>query len=245
MASAENETVLTENLLYERLREFHSDLFTYKGVEGTRLGTFNKSSVLVPIFLRDHVLHVLLTKRSSNLRTHKGEVSFPGGKKDEADADEIETCLREAEEEIGLSRSSVKIISHLPPRVTRNKMGVFPVVGLIPPDFVPRPNPDEVESVFSLPLSRFLMDVRHSAGSFPIPNKGLVGMFHIFNDTVGEETFKTWGLTANIIIELAVIILRQLPDFDYDPNAQISVKNPFAAQFFFLKQSNYLPSHRL
>ncbi|CAI5466752.1 unnamed protein product, partial [Closterium sp. Yama58-4] len=86
------------------------------------------------------------------------EVALPGGKRDEGDADDSDTALREAEEEIGLHRSHVRVVTHLEPFLSKHLLTVTPVVALLPRGFtfVPRPNADEVQAVFSVPLSLFL-----------------------------------------------------------------------------------------
>ena len=123
----------------------------------------SKAAVLIPLFLKDDELFVLLTVRSRHLRTHGGEVAFPGGKEDEEDKDIVETALREAEEEIGLPRGQVEVISRLPPSIAKYGIVVIPVVGFISKDFVPQPNPDEVEYAFSVPLADFLCSENHSS----------------------------------------------------------------------------------
>lgn len=119
---------------------------------------FKKSSVLIPLVFKDGEWSVILTTRSEKLRSHGGDVVFPGGKQDETDKNEIETALREAEEEIGLRKEEVTIIAILPPAYITKDNAVTPVVSLVSSDFVPIPNLDEVKDVFMLPLLRFFED---------------------------------------------------------------------------------------
>uniref|UniRef100_A0AAY4BGV9 Nudix hydrolase domain-containing protein n=1 Tax=Denticeps clupeoides TaxID=299321 RepID=A0AAY4BGV9_9TELE len=81
-----------------------------------------KASVLIPLFVRGGELHVLLTVRSPQLRSNAGEVCFPGGKYEPEDRDEIETALREAEEEIGLPPDQVEVVCRLWPMVTKVRL---------------------------------------------------------------------------------------------------------------------------
>ncbi|DBA78794.1 TPA: hypothetical protein ACH3X1_008690 [Trebouxia sp. C0004] len=83
------------------------------------------AAVLVPLFEdTDGVVRVLLTQRSANLSSHKGEVCLPGGKRDPDDADDVQCALREAEEELGLQPSSVQVIAQLPPFISKHKLSV-------------------------------------------------------------------------------------------------------------------------
>ena len=239
-----NEVLFDMESIITRMKSFESPLYTYKGASSSPLAEFKRSAVLVPVFLQDDVPHILLTKRSTELRSHAGEVAFPGGKEDEEDTSEIDTCLRESQEEIGLHPSDVRIVSRLPPRLTRNRVAIYPVLGIIPADFVPQPNEAEVDSVFSLPLSRFLRDERRDSGTFPL-GKGRTGIYHIFKDIVNGRTYRTWGLTANVVVEVAVAMLQRKPDFMFDIDVQISPEAPFAAQLSYLRLSHGFPGSHI
>lgn len=105
---------------------------------------FVSASVLVPLFIRDGKVQVLLTVRSKHLRSHAGLVAFPGGHMDEDDQSVISTALREAEEETGLPAKDVDVIAVLPPSFVRPNKFVSLVVGIIPSDFEPKMNEAEV-----------------------------------------------------------------------------------------------------
>jgi len=92
-----------------------------------------------------------------NLSTHSGQIAFPGGRTDDADADAVHTALREADEEIGLLSAHVEVLGTLPNYVTGSAFIVTPVVALVKPGFQLLPNPAEVADVFEVPL-RFLMN---------------------------------------------------------------------------------------
>jgi coenzyme A diphosphatase NUDT7 len=156
---------------------------------------FQPASVLIPLFYRDGQLHVLLTVRSKELRSHSGLVAFPGGKKELGDKDESGTALRESHEEIGLPPESVDVIAVLPHTFVRPNMAVTLVVGLIPEDFVPKPCAREVAEVFSLPLARFLRGDRTKKN---ISMTNLPGTFFVYyyEDTINGKTVTTWGFTA-------------------------------------------------
>ena len=177
-----------------------------------------RASVLVPLFERrqcppDHdqhdtrnVVHVLLTQRPLSLRTHGGEVCFPGGKQDLADGnDDVVTALREAEEEVGLEPSRVRPLCRLATLESYTGLCVTPVVGWVEPGTAAEPaqltvNPDEVEAAFAVPLAYFRDDANLSASKQMVEWRG--GMFEMrtyhYKDVDSQKTFKIWGLTAYI-----------------------------------------------
>ncbi len=115
-----------------------------------------QAAVLVPLVMREG-LSLLLTERGRQLRSHSGQVAFPGGRCDDTDRDVVHTALREAEEEIGLPASHIEVLGTLPVYVTGSAFVVTPVVALVQPGFALQPNPAEVADVFEVPLD-FLMD---------------------------------------------------------------------------------------
>ncbi|XP_010924428.1 nudix hydrolase 15, mitochondrial-like [Elaeis guineensis] len=173
-----------------------------------------RAAVLVCLFegeLGD--LRVILTKRSSKLSTHSGEVSLPGGKADEGDADDQETALREAKEEIGLDPSLITVVTVLEPFLSRHLLRVVPVVGILSDNqaFKPVANADEVEAIFDAPLEMFLKDEnRRSEEREWMGEKFLV---HYFNFSTENKNFVIWGLTATMLIHAASIIYQRPPSF--------------------------------
>ncbi|MGQ9895975.1 MAG: CoA pyrophosphatase [Acidobacteriota bacterium] len=91
-----------------------------------------QAAVLVPLFFKQGIPHLLLTKRASHLRRHRGEVAFPGGRRDPQDTSPVMTALREAQEEIGLPEEQVMVIGLLETFTTHTGFQVTPVVGVIP-----------------------------------------------------------------------------------------------------------------
>lgn len=134
---------------------------------------------------------VVLTRRAVHLSTHKGEVAFPGGKRDPDDQSIIMTALREAEEEVALARSRVRVLGELDQVVSRFGYLVTPVLGLIPANEPLMANPDELDAVFKVPLSHFQLPPSRyfESGQIRIPSYDFNG-FHI------------WGLTAMMIAEM-------------------------------------------
>ena len=221
----------TEQMIIDKLSKYHDDTYTFQ-FASTRptFRTFKLASVLVPLFIKDGQVHVLLTVRSSKMRHHKGEVAFPGGMKEDNDKDEVTTSLRESQEEIGIDPDCVTVVAKLLPRITRYRVYMVPVVGIISEDFVAVPN-EEVEDVFTLPLNRFLLDDRHTSSQYTI--RGITGTVHLFDDEVNDgRIHTTWGLTASVCIELAVALLGKKPEFKSD----LTPENPFIEQKRYLKK---------
>ena len=153
------------------------------------------AAVLVPLFLLDGELHAVLTKRREHLRRHAGEISFPGGRQDDDEADLRITALREAEEEIGLPVDAVELVGALQrtPTIATN-YAVYPFVGLIEPGHVWTPSASEVAEVleFSLP------DLRAGYGRQRLLRRGVPFRTDVY--VVGEHLI--WGATARILGDL-------------------------------------------
>jgi 8-oxo-dGTP pyrophosphatase MutT (NUDIX family) len=157
------------------------------------------AAVLVPLFLRDGGLHVVLTRRREDLRRHAGEISFPGGRQDEGE-DLRETALREAHEEIGLAPSAVELVGALQPTPTiATSYAVYPFVGLIEAGQEWRLSAREVAAVLELSLG----DLRAGAGRRRLVRRGIP--FRTDTYVVGDDLI--WGATARILADL----LRRLP----------------------------------
>jgi 8-oxo-dGTP pyrophosphatase MutT (NUDIX family) len=122
--------------------------------------TPSPASVLVPLVQRADGLHLLLTRRTEHLRDHAGQISFPGGRVEEGDADVVATALRETEEEIGLPRSHIEVIGTLPHYTTVTAFVVTPVVAIVRPGFTLVLDGFEVAEAFEVPLA-FLMNPAH------------------------------------------------------------------------------------
>ncbi len=114
------------------------------------------AGVLAPIIEQNGRLELLLTKRSSALKHHPGQIAFPGGKQDGGDADVIAAALREAHEEIGLLPQNVDVLGTLPVHETVTGFNVTPVIGFIKEPFTIKPEPGEVDEVFAVPLDHVL-----------------------------------------------------------------------------------------
>ena len=154
------------------------------------------AAVLVPLVARGQVPTVLLTRRTDHLHHHPGQISFPGGRVEEADTSPIDTALRETQEEIGLDRRHIELIGTLPDYLTGTGFRVTPVVGLVTPPFELTLDAFEVAEAFEVPLSHFLDPANHEQHS--IVHEGRVRQFH----AMPYQGYFIWGATAGIIMSL-------------------------------------------
>lgn len=113
------------------------------------------AAVLIPVIAHPDGPTVLLTLRASALADHAGQISFPGGRIEPGDAGPVDAALRETWEEVGIARSSVEVLGTLTPYMTITNFRVTPVLGLVTPGFVLRPDPVEVADAFEIPLAVF------------------------------------------------------------------------------------------
>nr|BAL56874.1 MutT/nudix family protein [uncultured Chloroflexota bacterium] len=111
------------------------------------------AAVLVPLLWERGEWHLLFTRRTEYVESHKGQVSFPGGACDAGESQPEETALRESEEEIGLKRSQVHLLGRLPPMITITHFRVTPVVGVIAWPIALKVSTQEVARVFTIPLA--------------------------------------------------------------------------------------------
>lgn len=157
------------------------------------------AAVLVPIVLHPAPT-ILLTRRTAHLAAHAGQVSFPGGRIDPGDADAVAAAFREAEEEVGLARAAIETLSCLPVHLTGTGYAITPVVGLVTPPFVLRPDPGEVAEAFEIPLAGVL----DPAGPYEAEAefRGRLRRFWVIPD----ERHYIWGATAAILVNLARVL---------------------------------------
>ena len=150
------------------------------------------AAVLIPVI--DHPKPtVLLTQRSAHLNDHAGQISFPGGKIDAADASPLEAALREAEEEVGLARQFVDPIGYLDLYGTSFGFRILPTVARVKPGFDLRINTSEVDDAFEVPLAFLMNPVNHQLHS-----KEFRGMERFYYAMPYGERY-IWGATAGIL----------------------------------------------
>jgi 8-oxo-dGTP pyrophosphatase MutT (NUDIX family) len=160
------------------------------------------AAVLAPLYVRDGVPHLLLTRRAYTLSTHRGEISFPGGSRDPVDASLRETALREAYEELAIEPALVRVLGALPPvTATVSNFAVAPYLGWLPEGLPPLlPNPAEVAEVIEAPLAALaepaiFHEERWSRGSL-----AHTVYFYDFGP------YRVWGLTGRILHTLLALL---------------------------------------
>ena len=151
------------------------------------------AAVLILLFEKDGQLHILLTKRTNSVEHHKGQVSFPGGTVESIDATIIDTALREAEEEIGLSRKFVEVLGLHNDFITPSGFCITPVIAFLPSMIKFSINTLEVSEVFHVPLSFFLNN-KNERVEYRILNGIERFVYHYY---YGEH--EIWGATAAIL----------------------------------------------
>lgn len=162
--------------------------------------------MLVPLFESGGAMHLLLTKRAEKVEYHKGQISFPGGRQEDGDADLLETALRETHEEIGLAPSEVEVLGRLDEiEVIASGFAVTPFVGLVPPPVDLRPNPDEIAEIVAVPLASFL-DPANLRVEHVVREGRLVELVYYEN-----ISHMVWGATARIIKGLAELLAPEPP----------------------------------
>lgn len=155
------------------------------------------ASVLVPVMRRRDGLKVLLTRRSESLRSHRGQISFPGGRREESDISAAAAAVREAEEETGIPPGAVEVIGYLDDYPTISSYLVTPVVGLVNDVAEVKPCAREVAEIFEVPLG-FVID----PASFErkvLSRDGLNVPFFELN--YGD--WRIWGATAGMLWNLS------------------------------------------
>lgn len=166
----------------------------YSEIDLTEETRLKCAAVLVPLIQDVDGWRLLFTRRTDHVESHKGQVSFPGGGCDEGEDTPEETALREAEEEIGVERTDVRVLGRLTNLVTVTSFRVTPVVGVIKWPTVLRPGIHEVERVFTIPIE-WLADLRNRwEFNFPGRNRSLIA-YHPYD---GELL---WGATARITVD--------------------------------------------
>lgn len=171
----------------------HPDIIDLLPDEGRNL---RPAAVLVGLVDRGQGFQVLLTRRTEMLRHHGGQISFPGGRIEESDADPVAAALREAGEEIGLASADADVLGYLDPFVTITGFHVYPVVARLSSRFIAVRDPGEVDEVFELPLD-YLLDPGN-AQRVRVEYLGHTRTLVEFRHGV----YRVWGATAAMLVNL-------------------------------------------
>jgi 8-oxo-dGTP pyrophosphatase MutT (NUDIX family) len=161
---------------------------------------FARAAVLVPLFPSNNELSVLLTVRTNDVETHKGQISFPGGTEDKRDGNAIQTALREAEEELGLVKEDVEILGILDDYPVPTRFIITPVIGYVPHQPKITINPVEVSETFEVPLAFFADRKNGRTEQREIRGMNLTVWYFQY----GKHTI--WGATAAILMNFIDIL---------------------------------------
>jgi 8-oxo-dGTP pyrophosphatase MutT (NUDIX family) len=160
------------------------------------------AAVLIALVRRGEALSVLYTERSPELRSHSGQIAFPGGKIDPTDTGPGDAALREAWEEVALDRDDARILGYLPAYFTGSNYMITPVVAEVRPHRPFVGNPGEVRSVFEVPLPTLMRN--ESFGTFHFARGELRGSTW----QIDHEGLVIWGITANLTRRFYELVLK-------------------------------------
>lgn len=151
------------------------------------------AAVLIPVVDHGGEANVLLTKRTEKLRSHSGQVAFPGGAIDPTDASPEDAAVRETLEEIGLGAADIDVVGRMPDYVSGSGYRIAPVLGIVRPDYFLTINEDEVDDAFEVPLSFLMNPANHRRESRIWQDRERF----FYTMPFGERYI--WGVTAGII----------------------------------------------
>jgi len=159
------------------------------------------AAVILPILNTDRGIEVLFTRRTNLVRSHRGQVSFPGGAYCATDKDLVETAVRETEEEIGVPASRIEILGKLPalPTVSTGYL-VYPLVAILPYPFRFRRNRREVEEIFTVPIDFLASEQNWRLDQVETDD----GMFTTF--FCRYKGYLIWGMTARLLRKFIMIL---------------------------------------
>nr|WP_281300387.1 MULTISPECIES: CoA pyrophosphatase [unclassified Iodidimonas] len=188
-------------------RALRSDYDLYEGPDAPikQGDAVRRAAVLVPIIQRAEGATILLTRRAEHLSHHAGQISFPGGRADEGDANAIATALRETHEEVGLTPDRIDILGRLDSYETVTGFRIVPVVGMVAPPFDLRLDAREVADAFEVPLDFILDSTNHQRHSRMF--RGQRRHFY----AMPYQDFYIWGATAHMLVNLAEVLGDERP----------------------------------
>lgn len=154
---------------------------------------FIPAAVLIPIFLKEGEPHLLLTLRTETVASHKGQISFPGGTREEGDKDLLLTALRETYEEVGIKPEDVEILGELDDLLAVTNFVVTPFVGVFPYPYAFRISSNEIAELIEIPLSFFIDPANRRTEEWLYRGRYTTVYFYDYNN------YTVWGVTARIL----------------------------------------------
>ncbi len=186
---------LSEATIRERLSEFQVRWARDSVSRSLPWSDLRPAAVLVPLLKADDGWHLLFTKRTSHVQNHKGQVAFPGGAIEAGDPSVESAALRETWEEIGVEPTRVTLLGRLPTLISVTHYLIYPIVGRMIWPMTFRLSEDEVEKVFTIPLT-WLAQPRHLEREMKPTPEGTPHEVLYFAPYQGEQV---WGITARIV----------------------------------------------
>ena len=171
----------------------------FSEIELTAETSLKAAAVLIPLVWHDEEWHLLYTRRTDTVESHKGQVSFPGGAADEGETSPEQTALREAEEEIGLDAVNVRVLGRLSNLITITYFRVTPVVGVVKWPAVFRVGEHEVARIFTIPLGWLANPSNRWQFEMPGRARSLIA-YHPYD---GELL---WGATARMTVDFLNVL---------------------------------------
>jgi 8-oxo-dGTP pyrophosphatase MutT (NUDIX family) len=160
-----------------------------------------RSAVLIPMYKNSGQYYIVFTKRTTKVKTHQGQISFPGGMQDKGDKTLRDTALRESVEEIGLRRGDARIIGELDDEITTtSNFIVTPFVAMIPWPYHFTPSKDEVDKIISVPVAVLRDKNCRKPETEILDGKKVQSFAYYYQGT------RIWGATARILYKLLEII---------------------------------------
>lgn len=194
---------LTEDIISQRLHEAIQSAGPssdgYAELELNDEIRLKCAAVLVPLVWYDEEWHLLFTRRTDRVESHKGQVSFPGGACDEGETTPEQTALREADEEIGIQPAGIKVLGRLANLITISYFRVTPVVGVVRWPTVFRVGEHEVARLFTIPLAWLANESNRWQFEIPGRNRSVIA-YHPYD---GELL---WGATARMTVDFLNVL---------------------------------------
>ncbi len=188
----------------QRIRQRLTD-YSFRRLDDGEYTRFTPSAVLLPLFVKDDQLQVLFTKRTQTVKHHKGQISFPGGRRDPEDDSQLDCALRETEEELGIPASSIEVLGRLDEVPVISYYRIMPFVGVLPYPVEFTLSEDEIDRLIIVPLRHFMKPGIHSVTPHEFHNREYPIHFY---DT-GDDTI--WGATGRILTQFLQVCCDYIP----------------------------------
>jgi 8-oxo-dGTP pyrophosphatase MutT (NUDIX family) len=180
--------------------ELREKLTNRTKVKAESAGT-RPAAVMMIFINKDNAAHVFLTKRTQNVSTHKGQVSFPGGSRDKGDNNILDTALRETYEETGINPDHIDVIGEFDEFISITNFHVSTFIGTIDYPYDYNINPEEIEDYIEVPLLIFRNKEYSEIEYYRDGDKDIANYYYEYNG------FSIWGMTARILTEFAEKVL--------------------------------------